>query len=291
MTVFCYLVFMDKEIINFANINGVAVTDTTYVTEFPAHWHNAAEFTIVQKKGAKYKIGDNILEPSVGDILLVWPKELHEIIYLPLHGSMFIQFSSSLIENNTDLAAATGFLNKCHLISHRKNADLCRQITELIYELQDLYLSSTHFTETRCKMIVYNILLLIGEYVMEERREQIGMEKFSDKSWEYIRNALSFISQHASENISEALVAEAAGLSQYYFSKLFNEYTEMSFPDYLSGIRVQNAINLLINEKLSITECAFRAGFQSTTRFNKVFREITGTTPREYRKLHTRNHN
>lgn len=282
---------MDKEIINFTNIHGIAVTDSTYLTEFPAHWHNAAEFTIVQKRGAKYKIGDIILEPSVGDIILVWPKEIHEILYMPLNGSMFIQFAASLIENNTDLAATSRFFNQCHLISRRKNAVLCHKLTDLIYELQDLYRSSTPFSETRCKMIVYNLLLLIGEHVMAERREQIGTEKFSDKSWEYIRNSLRYIAEHASENISEAQVAEAAGLSQYYFSKLFNEYTEMSFPDYLSGIRVQNAINLLINEKLSITECAFMAGFQSTTRFNKVFREITGTTPREYRKLHTHNHN
>lgn len=282
---------MDKEIINFKNIHGVAVTDTTYLTEFPEHWHNAAEFTIVQKKGAKYKIGDILLEPSVGDIILVWPKELHEIIYMPLHGSMFIQFASSLIENNTDLTATSRFFNQCHLISRRKNAEVCSKLTSLIYELQELYRSNTHFTETRCKMLVYRMLLLIGDYVMDNRREQIGTEKFSDKSWEYIRNALSYIAEHSAEDISQVQVAAAAGLSPYYFSKLFNEYTEMSFPDYLSGIRVQNAINLLVNEKLSITECAFMAGFQSTTRFNKVFRDITGTTPREYRKLHTHNHN
>ena len=82
------------------------------------------------------------------------------------------------------------------------------------------------------------------------------------------------------------MVAEHVGLSPFYFSKLFNEYMGISFPDYLSGIRVQNAINLLLNDSLSITECAFMAGFQSTTRFNKLFREVTGTTPREYRKLH-----
>ena len=104
------------------------------------------------------------------------------------------------------------------------------------------------------------------------------------------RNSVN-IYTHSNEDISEAQVAAKTGLSPYYFSKLFNEYTEMSFPDYISGIRVQNAINLLVNDKLSITECAFLAGFQSTTRFNKVFREITGMTPREYRKLHTRNHN
>lgn len=282
---------MDKEIINFKNIHGVAVNDTTYLNEFPAHWHNAAEFTVVHKKGTKYKIGDILLEPSVGDVILVWPKELHEIVYMPLHGAMFIQFSASLIENNTDLMATSRFFNQCHLISRRKNAEVCSKLTSLIYELQELYRSNTHFTETRCKMLVYSMLLLIGDYVMDNRREQIGTEKFSDKSWEYIRSALSYIAEHSAEDISQAQVAAAAGLSPYYFSKLFNEYTEMSFPDYLSGIRVQNAINLLVNEKLSITECAFMAGFQSTTRFNKVFRDITGTTPREYRKLHTHNHN
>ena len=79
------------------------------------------------------------------------------------------------------------------------------------------------------------------------------------------------------------------GLSTFYFSKLFNEYMGTSFPEYLSGIRVQNVINLLLNENLSITECAFMAGFQSTTRFNKAFREVTGSTPREYRKMHAIN--
>lgn len=282
---------MDKEIISFAEIHGIAVTDSTYLTEFPAHWHNAAEFTIVFKSGSKYKIGDNIYEPSIGDILMVWPKELHEIIYMPRHGSMFIQFASSLIENNTDLAAASRFINKCHIVSRRKNPELCNKLTGLIYELQDTYKTKHHFTETRCKLLVYEILLTIGEYVMDEHREQIGSANFSDKSWDYIRSSMNYISEHSSEDISEAQVASEIGLSQYYFSKLFNEYTEMSFPDYLSGIRVQNAINLLINEKLSITECAFMAGFQSTTRFNKVFRDITGMTPREYRKLHTRTHN
>lgn len=281
---------MDKEIITFTNIHGIAVTDSTYLTEFPSHWHNAAEFTIIQKKGTKYKIGDTLYEPGIGDIMLVWPRELHEIVYMPLHGSMFFQFSSSLIENNTDLAAASRFLNKCHIISRRKNPELVKSLTDFIYELQDLYRKNEHFKETRCKLIVYNVLLLIGEYVMTELREQIGTERFSDKSWDYIRAALSYIAEHSSEDISEAEVAAKTGLSPYYFSKLFNEYTEMSFPDYISGIRVQNAINLLVNEKLSITECAFMAGFQSTTRFNKVFREITGMTPREYRKLHTRNH-
>jgi transcriptional regulator GlxA family with amidase domain len=60
----------------------------------------------------------------------------------------------------------------------------------------------------------------------------------------------------------------------------------MSFPSYLSGIRVKSAASLLLDDDLSITECAFRAGFQSTTAFNKTFHDVTGYSPREYRKLY-----
>jgi len=61
---------------------------------------------------------------------------------------------------------------------------------------------------------------------------------------------------------------------------------QMSFPAYLSSVRVKNAIRLLADEKLSITDCAFLAGFQSTTTFNKAFRELTDYSPREYRKMY-----
>ena len=84
-------------------------------------------------------------------------------------------------------------------------------------------------------------------------------------------------------------VAQKIGLSPYYFSKLFNEYTKTAFPAYLANIRVQRAITLLADPGRSITDCAYEAGFQSTTTFNKLFHELTGTSPREYRKLQSRN--
>ena len=62
----------------------------------------------------------------------------------------------------------------------------------------------------------------------------------------------------------------------------------MTFPAYLANIRVQNAINLLADNNYTITDCAFMSGFQSTTTFNKLFREVTGCTPREYRKMHNK---
>ena len=271
---------MDKEIIKYSYIHGLTIARDV-PTVFPSHWHNSAEFSFILKKGCDFVIKDEEYKPEPGDILCTWPRELHEIKSSPEEGYILLQFSSSLIENNTDIATAVRFLNKCHYISAKKEPELAKKISGLVDEFLDIYYNKQYFVETKCKIIIYNILLLIGEYVMQERRELIGNENFSDKSWEYIRSACSYISEHSTDDISQAEVAGVIGLSPYYFSKLFKDYTHMTFPAYLANIRVQNAINLLENKQLPITECAFAAGFQSTTTFNKVFRETTGCTPKE----------
>ena len=190
------------------------------------------------------------------------------------------------MESNADLTAAAGFLHDCQLIPAEKEPELAGKIRDLVYGIRDRYFDQQMFAETRCKMLVYEILVLVGEHVMRERREQIGSGRFSDRAWGYIRAACGYIAEHSAEEITQSEVAEKTGVSPYYFSKIFNEYTKTSFPTYLASIRVQNAIHLLADGSMSITDCAYAAGFQSTTSFNKLFHEMTGCSPREYRKLH-----
>ncbi|MCR4940340.1 MAG: AraC family transcriptional regulator [Treponemataceae bacterium] len=276
---------MEREIIRYPNVSGVSFTERDIPSIFPPHWHNAAEFITVLKEGCRYRIDGTLYEPEAGDILLIWPRELHELIRIPEESVVFVQFSSCIIESNNDLVASSYFINKCHIIKGKENPELTEKIRDLIYKIRDVNNKKEYFTETRSKILVYQALLLVGEYVMKEYKESLGDRKFSNKLWDYIRYACSYIAEHSTENISQAEVAERTGLSQYYFSKLFKEYTKMSFPSYLSGIRVRNAINLLAQESMSVTDCAFEAGFQSTTTFNKMFREFTGRSPRDYRKL------
>lgn len=289
MPVFCYDETMDREIIKYPHIHGVVFAERGLPTDFPAHWHNEAEFLIIRKKGCRYKIGDTVYAPEPGDILLIWPRELHEIIHIPKDGEILIQFSSDLLESNSDLLAAGRFLNEYHHISTKKEPDLTGRFLETIGQIRDMYSKNLYFMETRCKLLIYELLILLGEHAMQGHRELIGGDRFSDRSWEYVRMACDYISDHSSEDISQTEVAAHTGLSPYYFSKLFNEYTKMTFPAYLSAVRVQKATHLLADMHLSVTECAFLSGFQSTTTFNKAFHELTGHSPREYRKMRRQN--
>jgi AraC-like DNA-binding protein len=274
-----------REIIEYAALSGISITYENAPTHFPPHWHSAAEFTVILKGHCRYRIGDTVCRASKGDIVLIWPRVLHEVITTPKDGSVFIQFSPTLLEQNLDLVAIYRLMTRCSIIQAEKEPEITAAIAEKVDKIREIFENRDHLSETKCKVLIYEILLLIGEYVLRERGEEFGEDDLTGQAWSYIRNICNVIAERSSEKLTEKDVAAAVGLSPYYFSKLFRKYMQTSFPGYLAGIRVRTAIRLLADKNLSITDCAFQSGFQSTTTFNKAFREITGYSPREYRKL------
>ena len=99
-----------------------------------------------------------------------------------------------------------------------------------------------------------------------------------------ITRARRFIEEHQAEDLSLAQVAKAAGMSTFYFCKMFKKFTGLNFTDYLSRVRIEKAKNLLLNPNLRISEIAYAIGFQSLTHFNRVFKKIVGQSPTRYRE-------
>jgi AraC-like DNA-binding protein len=79
-------------------------------------------------------------------------------------------------------------------------------------------------------------------------------------------------------------LARNHGVSAEHLSRVFHENTGLRFRDYLAETRVQAARQALRESQDLISEIAGRCGFSTLSRFNRCFRELTGTTPREFRK-------
>lgn len=276
---------IEKETINFDSLSEISITDDETPEYYPAHWHNAMEFTVALKPGCKYRINGIPYELDEGDVLLAWPRQIHETLFVPHKGAIFTQFSVAIFENNMDLVAIARYLYDCHYFARKDYPEITKFIADKVYEIRNIRNSGDVFAETKCKICIYEILLKIGEFVLDDKKEEIEKGRASGTAWKYVYSACNYIIENATENLTQAQVAEQIGLSSFYLSKLFKHYMNMSFPAYLANIRVRNATKLLAEDSLSITECAFQAGFQSTTAFNKAFHEITGYSPREYRKL------
>ena len=102
-----------------------------------------------------------------------------------------------------------------------------------------------------------------------------------------VTKARAFIAEHLGEELSLEQVARAAGMSPFYFCKIFKAATGVTFTDHVARARVEKTKQLLLNPHTRVSEAAYEAGFQSLSQFNRVFRRVEGQAPSEYReKLH-----
>ncbi len=91
---------------------------------------------------------------------------------------------------------------------------------------------------------------------------------------------------YLNKDLSRALVAKMMGCSHQTITKMLNEIQpDLSFPDYIKGLRIAYALKL-IKEKpgLTVQQIADQSGFYSISNFERAFKTITGKTPREYMK-------
>ncbi len=95
--------------------------------------------------------------------------------------------------------------------------------------------------------------------------------------------ARQYIDENKTEDLSLKQVATAVNMSIFYFCKQFHKSVGCTFTEYLARVRVEAAKKMLLNPNARVSEVAFDAGFQSITHFNRVFRNLVGQSPTDYR--------
>ncbi|MEI8342888.1 MAG: AraC family transcriptional regulator, partial [Verrucomicrobiota bacterium] len=95
--------------------------------------------------------------------------------------------------------------------------------------------------------------------------------------------AIAYMEEHLEEPLGRDSVARAAGLSSSHFSHLIREKTGRTFTELMAQYRVDRAKTLLRRTDKSIIQIAMECGFEDQSYFTRVFRRLTGKTPRDYR--------
>ena len=95
---------------------------------------------------------------------------------------------------------------------------------------------------------------------------------------------LAYCAEHYAEDISVKTLADALYVSESYVSKVFAQKLGYSFREYINALRVHKAQILLRETDRKILEVMTACGFRNQSSFNRIFREATGLSPREYRE-------
>jgi AraC family transcriptional regulator len=95
---------------------------------------------------------------------------------------------------------------------------------------------------------------------------------------------LEYIQIHLEHDLSIAELAQMAGMSSYYFIRLFKKSMHITPRQYIIQQRIELAKVLLRSRELPIIEVASHCGFTSQSHFTTMFRKATKITPKAYRQ-------
>ncbi|MEI4769258.1 response regulator [Psychrobacillus sp. FJAT-51614] len=99
-----------------------------------------------------------------------------------------------------------------------------------------------------------------------------------------IHQIKQFIREHSHEDISLEILAQKVNLSPIYISKMFKEKLGINYIDFLTECRIEKAKTLLNDSELSLKEITYEVGYHEPNYFSKVFKKVSGVSPKQYRK-------
>lgn len=265
-------------------LNSVSGKDT----RVPWHWHEEVEFSYIVrgslcvtvsghryvfKENEGFYINSNILhtmEPAAPEQDTFWHSFMFHPMFLGGHyKSVFeTKYMAPILKNKSyELAPFTG------------DSDNQRAILWLLQQAAAVQ------GQENCEFRVRNIFSEIWLLLMKELEEMASHDQLvKPVSQERVQTMLAYIHQHYAEKITLDQIAASAIISKRECLRCFRNCIDKTPVEYLLDYRIQIAEKLLRTTKLSMTQIAMRAGFNNSAYFTKVFRQLRGITPSQYRR-------
>lgn len=249
------------------------------------HFHRAYEIYYQVSGERNYFIEDKVYGVKKGDLVLIDVYSLHKTTSssTPKYGRILINFSrefaaASLREDDPDLFCS--FSGEKNVLS--------------LDDGQQAYVSGLlmrMLQEGEGDKIGRELLIrgLLTELLVFIRRSAGAAGRGSRPLKSGIHREISLATRYINENYAQKLslreLAKLCSVSYCYFCRMFRAVTGFTLTEYVSGVRVRKAQQLLGETARSVTDIAESVGFESTADFERVFKKITQSSPGQFRKL------
>lgn len=164
----------------------------------------------------------------------------------------------------------------CNSAAEHKRSYLKLQaiFQQLVYHA----VSRKHKTNCIEQSLLYRLLDELVEYYLQGTRLHDSQEDLR------LHKILRYVGANFQSNISPSALADEMFVSTSTLSRFFRKKTGIYFADYVNQVRLDYAAQELGRTDKNVTQIAVDSGFSNLSAFNRVFREIYGMTPSDYRK-------
>lgn len=163
---------------------------------------------------------------------------------------------------------------------------------QMIFKIYDLYKSmNENIDNAEARKSIKYIIEKCGDRTEIIRLVQDVAKNVTKKFYDYnntlfgvtLKKAVSYVSENFSRLLTRDDIARAVGVTPSYVSILFRKGFDMTFVEYITGVRIREAKKLLKNTDKKVYQIAETVGFEDAYYFSKTFKNVTGISPKEYR--------
>ncbi|NLI21958.1 MAG: AraC family transcriptional regulator [Clostridiales bacterium] len=250
------------------------------------HFHKKYEIYYQLSGTRKYFIEDSAYFINVGNVVLIDQSEIHKAssVHDEPHARVVLNFCEELIAPvarcfpDVDLLALFHSGQKVLALDMRARA----QTEEILAKLVTAGACETPTAVAMRRLLLCELLVLLTEYKASQSKAERDAARISNKT---IDAVAGYVSAHYREKLTLDVLAGRFHLSRCYLSRLFKQTTNIGVMEYVNGVRLRAAKDLLENTATPVSEVAQEVGYATPGHFSRMFRIGTGLSPKEYRKM------
>ena len=259
--------------------------DIEFVFYDKLHQHDEIQISFIKKGNGTLLVGDRISSYTKNDIIIIGSNLPHAFKSEPSSKnkskmlSLFFtetSFGNSFFELDEFSEIKQFFSNSLQglLIDNNKEG-----ITKCFKKLKKA-------TKLERFIVLLDILNLISRAKSEPISNFAYNKSYSDLEGKKMRDVFEYTIENYHTSIYLKDIANVANMTKNAFCKYFKRRTNKTYISFLTELRIENACKLIhSNEEISISEIAYKVGFNNMSNFNRKFKEIKKITPLKYRNM------
>ncbi|MBQ4071285.1 MAG: helix-turn-helix transcriptional regulator [Clostridia bacterium] len=248
---------------------------------------SSMEIIEVLRGAVEIQIGTEMLAAEAGDFVFVPTSNVFRIVASGgVAAVRAIVFDSAIIRDNMENFDEEVFY--MFDVQSRNKISVFKE-GHPVYPTLSHYMSES-YEEDVAKDICYKLPIRANIYLMMTAllRYYCGTKDDSDRMIYHnvlrLAPVISYIGEHFCEKLYVEELADMINVSADYFTKMFKDSIGKTPIEYINGLRVNRAMELLYKTKDSMAEIAEGIGFCNPNYFHKIFKQYMGVSPLAYRK-------
>lgn len=260
-----------------------------YSTGHHNYIHNSCELLFVEQGKAEYRINHVSYTVEKNDILIIGAMDTHSrnIMQVP-----YIRYGLTLLPSYIGvLPVLNEYANIFRTpgpsdFTRLKNIDN-DTFLEIISILLKLHIETTTEQSGRSEMIhalLQELTIILKRLLNFEKREWNQTD-----SYQLMIEVRNYIDFHYKETLSLDSLSNHFFLQPSTISRNFKNSFNININRYINMVRISNAVRLLEQSPISITQLSEQVGYLNVNTFIRQFHDIMGTSPLQYRKSYLEN--